>query len=131
MSTSDYLLSIFLCTLIVFFRIDFKGPEKPGEKLLKWLDRSGCTFEDYKYYMHSVDIQTNYSPQAKVAILISNDQYEYLSNLVTPPTDCEALGQILRNLGFITICLKNTPSIILKHIIMKTITLIPKDSYCK
>ncbi|XP_069355566.1 mucosa-associated lymphoid tissue lymphoma translocation protein 1-like isoform X1 [Maniola hyperantus] len=126
-------LSIEVCERIAKLadlKIEFKGPKRPGEQLLKLLDRRGYTFEQYTNYMNLVNGLTCYSPESKVAILIANDKYEHLSKLVTPSIDCESLGQILRKLGFITITVKNTKSGEFKDILIKTIGLIPENSYC-
>ncbi|XP_045506924.1 uncharacterized protein LOC123703088 [Colias croceus] len=114
--------------------ITYNDKKKPGECLLKYLDRKGLTVEQYRQLLatslNTKTIFTYYKPQSKVAILIANDKYEYLSKLVTPSIDCESLGSNLRNLGFITVSIRNTNSADLKNNITKVIEMIPEDSYC-
>ncbi|XP_023937292.1 mucosa-associated lymphoid tissue lymphoma translocation protein 1 [Bicyclus anynana] len=110
--------------------IVFQGQRTAGEELLKNLDRRGHTYEQYISYLNLVNRQAYYRPEAKVAILIANEKYEHLSKLVTPSIDCEALGNSIRELDFITVFISNTKSDMLKEILMKTFSLIPENSYC-
>ncbi|CAK1547691.1 unnamed protein product [Leptosia nina] len=115
-------------------KITFSETKCPGELLMKLLDRKGYSVPQYKQFLttalHTKTVLTYYQPQSKVAILIANDNYEHLSKLATPSKDCESLGSSLRNLGFITVSIRNTTSVELKAIIATVIGLIPENSYC-
>ncbi|KOB74706.1 Mucosa associated lymphoid tissue lymphoma translocation protein 1, isoform b [Operophtera brumata] len=105
--------------------------DKPGEQLVKALDRAGCSYERYAKLINSLDtIPTFYRPQAKVAIMIANERYTHLANLATPVCDCELLGSILSSLDFIVVIIKNSTSSQLKDALRNVFEMIPEDSYC-
>ncbi|XP_063834126.1 uncharacterized protein LOC135083321 [Ostrinia nubilalis] len=137
----DYLAALALpkgkCEVIADLAnltISFTDNEKPGEVLLKTLDRRGYSLSQYKNFLVSASqvktIITYYRPQTKVAILIANDKYQRLSKLATPSMDCDSLAANLKNLGFIVVTIKNTHSKELKEILSTVIQEIPEDSYC-
>ncbi|KAL0810885.1 hypothetical protein ABMA28_010188 [Loxostege sticticalis] len=115
-------------------KISFNDTKKPGEVLLKTLDRRGYSAEQYKNFLLAASqvktIVTYYRPESKVAILIANDRYQHLSKLATPSIDCDSLAANLKNLGFIVVTIKNTHSRELKEILSKVFQDIPEDSYC-
>lgn len=117
------------------FRISFVDSKKPGELLIKHLDRSGCSLQQYRTLINTAlntkTIITYYQPFSKVAVLIANEKYEHLSKLATPSIDCDSLACNLRNLGFITVTVKNTKVGNLKDILKNIFQAIPEDSYCK
>ncbi|XP_047539440.1 uncharacterized protein LOC125072788 [Vanessa atalanta] len=130
-------LSIEKCEIIAKLadlKVPFNDSKKPGELLIKYLDRCGCSLQQYKSLINSAlntkTIITYYHPLSKVAILIANEKYEHLSKLATPSVDCDSLACNLRNLGFITITIKNTKISDLKDMIAKIILTVPEDSYC-
>nr|XP_026497777.1 uncharacterized protein LOC113401915 isoform X1 [Vanessa tameamea] len=130
-------LSIEKCEIIAKLadlKVSFNDSKKPGELLIKYLDRCGCSLQQYKSLINSVlntkTIITYYHPLSKVAILIANEKYEHLSKLATPSIDCDSLACNLRNLGFITITIKNTKITDLKDMIANIILTVPEDSYC-
>lgn len=114
--------------------ITFNETKKPGELLVKYLDRHGCALQEYKNYvniaLNTKAITTYYQPTLKIAILIANEKYENLSRLATPSIDCETLANTLRDLGFVTIIIKDTKSIDLKLILTQLFSVISQDSYC-
>ncbi|CAH4036433.1 uncharacterized protein LOC123711124 isoform X3 [Pieris brassicae] len=130
-------LSTYQCEVIARLadlKITFDGIKNSGEVLVKYLDRKGYSVQEYKEFLitaqNTKTITTYYEPHSKVAILIANDKYEHLSKLATPSIDCESLASNLRNLGFITVIIRNSTSSTLKSNITKVIDLIPEDSYC-
>ncbi|XP_046972691.1 uncharacterized protein LOC124539363 [Vanessa cardui] len=130
-------LSIEKCEIIAKLadlKVSFNDSKKPGELLIKYLDRRGFSLQQYKNLINSAlntkTIITYYHPLSKVAILIANEKYEHLSKLATPSIDCDSLACNLRNLGFITITVKNTKIADLKDIIANIILTVPEDSYC-
>ncbi|CAG9122238.1 unnamed protein product [Plutella xylostella] len=113
--------------------ISFLDAGKPGEMLMKQLDRQGYSANQYKQILNSAFITrkaTFYKPQAKVAILIGNEQYIHLAKLATPATDCDHLGTKLKTLGFTVITLKNITSGVLKNVLVHLLEVVPNDSYC-
>ncbi|XP_050680548.1 uncharacterized protein LOC126976310 isoform X1 [Leptidea sinapis] len=108
----------------------FNVTKKPGEVLLKYLDRRGYSIVQYKQFLKVATISTFYKPQSKVALLIANDKYEHLSKLATPTVDCETLQSKLTSLGFITVYINNVSAEDLKKQISKVLQQIPEDSYC-
>ncbi|XP_041971430.1 uncharacterized protein LOC121727587 [Aricia agestis] len=114
--------------------LNFNDVKKPGEFLIKQLDKKGYSVSQYKKFLtttlNNKAIFTYYKPQSKVAILIANDKYEHLSKLATPSIDCDSLASKLKVLGFIPIVIKNVTSCSLKGVLKNIISLIPKDSYC-
>ncbi|CAH0714971.1 unnamed protein product, partial [Brenthis ino] len=129
--------SVELCEIIAKLadlNISFKESKIPGELLIKYLDRRGCSLQEYKKILNAAQntktIITYYQPQSKVAILIANEKYIHLSKLATPCIDCETLASNLRNLGFIVVLIKNTKSATLKEILSCIISKIHEDSYC-
>ncbi|CAH2098299.1 unnamed protein product [Euphydryas editha] len=115
-------------------KISFSESKKPGELLIKHLDRHGCSLQQYRSLINTAlntkTIITYYQPFSKVAVLIANEKYEHLSKLATPSIDCDSLACNLRNLGFITITVRNTKSSSLKDILQNIFQAIPEDSYC-
>lgn len=103
--------------------------------LIKHLDRRGYSFQQYRTLINTAlntkTIITYYQPFSKVAVLIANEKYEHLSKLATPSIDCDSLACNLRNLGFITVTVKNTKVGNLKDILKNIFQAIPGDSYCK
>ncbi|KAJ8708742.1 hypothetical protein PYW08_010124 [Mythimna loreyi] len=114
--------------------ISFSDSKKPGETLIKALDRSGLSAKQYKQLVtesyNVKTIQTFYKPQSKVAILVANEKYTNLSKLATPSIDCDSLASHLKNIGFIAIKIKNSTSTILKTILSKIFDLLEPNSYC-
>uniref|UniRef100_A0A914V892 Caspase family p20 domain-containing protein n=1 Tax=Plectus sambesii TaxID=2011161 RepID=A0A914V892_9BILA len=53
----------------------------------------------------------------KVALIISNSEYEYLPRLLTPPCDAETLAQVLLELGFKTVTLADLTLVEMTRII--------------
>ena len=102
---------------------------------MKYLDRHGCSLQEYKNYVNIAHntkaIKTYYEPTLKIAILIANEKYENLSKLATPSIDCDTLASSLRDLGFVTIIIKDTKSVDLKLILTQLFNVISEDSYCK
>lgn len=115
-------------------KIPYTNTTKPGETLVKALDRAGFSVSAYKKLVADSakvkTITTYYKPKAKIAILVSNDRYTYLSKLATPSIDCDSLATLLKNAGFITIKIKNTTGTQLKLILAKIFDLVEEDSYC-
>ncbi|CAB3220922.1 unnamed protein product [Arctia plantaginis] len=115
-------------------KISFSDAKKPGEQLIKLMDRSGFSVEEYKKYvvtsLNVKTITTYYRPQSKVAILVANDKYLYLSKLITPSIDCDSLAEHLQNLGFIVILIKNTTSAKLTSILTNIFDVLEENSYC-
>lgn len=115
-------------------RITFPDTARPGEQLLKMLDKSGLSLELYKKYVTASlkvkTVTTYYRPQSKVAILVANDKYLHLSKLATPSMDCDSLAENLTNLGFIVITIKNTTSNNLKTILIDIFDVLEENSYC-
>lgn len=126
---------MYLVTCLTCYRnISFLDAGKPGEMLMKQLDRQGYSANQYKQILNSAFITrkaTFYKPQAKVAILIGNEQYIHLAKLATPATDCDHLGRKLKTLGFTVITLKNITSGVLKNVLVHLLEVVPNDSYCK
>lgn len=118
----------------MYSRITFTD-KKPGEQLVKALDRAGFSIEHYqKFVTASLNVKTittYYRPQSKVAILVANDKYMYLSKLATPSIDCDSLATNLKNLGFIVVTIKNTTSENLTTILTNIFDVLEEDSYCK
>lgn len=123
------------CIINLIRRMSFNDAKKPGELLIKTLDRRGYSISQYKQFLSAAlqvkTIVTYYRPQTKVAILVANDKYRYLSKLATPSIDCDSLAANLKTLGFMVITLKNTASEELKDILIQLFSEIPEDSYCK
>ncbi|XP_026735304.1 uncharacterized protein LOC113499154 isoform X2 [Trichoplusia ni] len=115
-------------------RISFTNDKKPGETLIRSLDRWGVSANKYKQFvtasLNVKTISTYYKPQSKVAILVANDQYEYMSKLATPSIDCDSLATHLKTIGFIVIKIKNTISKNLKSILLDIFDLLEENSYC-
>lgn len=109
--------------------------EKPGEILMKTLDRRGFTAQQFRQFLttaiNTKPIVTYYRPQCKVAVLIGNDKYKHLSKLITPSIDCDSLASNLKSLGFLIVTLKNLSTKDLKTNLLNIFELIPEDSYCK
>lgn len=120
---------------ISFHRIQFTSATRPGKLLIETLNQLGYNAEQYRNYLSTVKntkiVRTYYQPYSKVAILIANNRYLYLSRLSTPPHDCDSLGSYLKTLGFIVVTVKNTKSNDLKVILDKLFQEIPQNSYCK
>ncbi|KAM3962182.1 mucosa-associated lymphoid tissue lymphoma translocation protein 1 [Aphomia sociella] len=104
----------------------------PGELLMKMLYRGGCTVHKFRQLLEAAQTvrPIYYRPHSKVAILIANDKYTYLSKLATPSIDCDSLSSNLKDLGFIVVTVKNTTSCKLREILSKIMQQIPEDSYC-
>lgn len=113
-------------------RIAFNN-DKPGEQLVKSLDRSGCSYERYTQLLKSTEdiIPMLYQPQTKIAVMIANERYTYLADLATPVCDCKLLGDILRDLGFVVFTIMNSTSMELKNALRNVFEMIPEDSYCE
>ncbi|KAL4718357.1 hypothetical protein ACJJTC_004611 [Scirpophaga incertulas] len=118
---------------IANIKLSFTDKKKPGEYLIKTLDRQGFTVDQYKHLVAQASqvktILTYYKPKAKIAILIANDRYTYLPKLATPSVDCNMLATNLKTLGFIVITLKNTVSINFQTLLIKIIQEIPENAY--
>ncbi|XP_075986195.1 uncharacterized protein LOC142983191 [Anticarsia gemmatalis] len=114
--------------------ITFSDSKKPGEQLLKLLDRAGFSAEHYKKLVTTSQnvkvITTYYKPQSKVAILVANDKYIYLSKLATPSIDCDSIAINLKNLGFTVIIIRNTTSGRLTSILSDIFDVLEENSYC-
>ncbi|XP_021196856.3 uncharacterized protein LOC110381011 [Helicoverpa armigera] len=130
-------LSLHRCEIIANLanlKITFDRSKKPGETLIKSLDRFGVTAIRYKQYLIASQnvrtITTFYKPHSKVAILVANDKYTQLAKLCTPSIDCDSLATHLKNMGFIAIKIKNTSSKHLKIILKKIFNELEEDSYC-
>ncbi|XP_068624135.1 mucosa-associated lymphoid tissue lymphoma translocation protein 1-like isoform X2 [Battus philenor] len=130
-------LNIELCEVIsklAELKVIFNENKTPGEVLMKALDRRGYSVHQYKQLLttalNTKTVSTFYRPHSKVAILIGNDKYKYLSKLVTPSIDCDSLALNLKNLGFIIIILKNMNSSDLKSALSIIFRKVPEDSYC-
>ncbi|XP_026316155.1 uncharacterized protein LOC113227443 [Hyposmocoma kahamanoa] len=115
-------------------KIQFTNTTRPGRLLIETLNQLGYNAEQYRNYLATVKntkiVRTFYQPYSKVAILIANNRYTYLSRLSTPPHDCDSLGSYLKTLGFIVVTVKNTTSNDLKVILNKLFQEIPQNSYC-
>ncbi|CAH2058130.1 unnamed protein product, partial [Iphiclides podalirius] len=116
------------------FKLKLNDNEKPGEILMKTLDRRGFTAQQFRQFLkialNTKPILTYYKPQSKVAILIGNDKYKHLSKLITPSMDCDSLASNLKVLGFLIVTLKNLCITDLKRNLSRIFDLIPEDSYC-
>ncbi|KAH9635288.1 hypothetical protein HF086_001944 [Spodoptera exigua] len=116
-------------------KITYTNTTKPGETLIKALDRAGISAPSYKKLVaDSAKVKTfttYYKPKAKIAILVANDRYTHLSRLATPSIDCDSLAALLKKAGFIAIKIKNTTGVQLKLILAKIFDLVEEDSYCK
>ncbi|CAK1589672.1 unnamed protein product [Parnassius mnemosyne] len=130
-------LNIDTCEVIsklADLKVNLNEIKKPGEVLMKTLDRRGYTVEQYRQLLttalNAKTIITYYKPQCKLAILIGNNKYKYLSKLVTPSIDCDSLASNLKGLGFIIITLKNLTAVDLKSNLSRIFESIPEDSYC-
>ncbi|XP_014365317.2 uncharacterized protein LOC106716325 [Papilio machaon] len=114
-------------------KLNFQSSKKPGEILMKTLDRHGYSVQQYRQLLttalNTKTILTYYRPQSKVAILIGNDKYRQLTKLVTPTIDCDSLASNLKKLGFIIVTLKNLTAAELKSYLTRIFQLIPEDSY--
>ncbi|KPJ09935.1 Mucosa-associated lymphoid tissue lymphoma translocation protein 1 [Papilio machaon] len=114
-------------------KLNFQNSKKPGEILMKTLDRHGYSVQQYRQLLttalNTKTILTYYRPQSKVAILIGNDKYRQLTKLVTPTIDCDSLASNLKKLGFIIVTLKNLTAAELKSYLTRIFQLIPEDSY--
>ncbi|XP_053620107.1 uncharacterized protein LOC128680753 isoform X2 [Plodia interpunctella] len=101
---------------------------------MKMLFRQGCSIKSFRHLLTAAEDIMNtvvyYRPKAKVAILIANDKYQYLSKLATPSIDCDSLSSNLKNLGFIVVMIKNTSSCVLRDILSRLFELLSDDSYC-
>ncbi|KAF9423677.1 hypothetical protein HW555_001003 [Spodoptera exigua] len=115
-------------------KITYTNTTKPGETLIKALDRAGISAPTYKKLVaDSAKVKTfttYYKPKAKIAILVANDRYTHLSRLATPSIDCDSLAALLKKAGFIAIKIKNTTGVQLKLILAKIFDLVEEDSYC-
>lgn len=114
--------------------VRFTQSTAPGEVILKALDRNGCSLQKYRQLLTTAlnrrVIKTYYKPEAKVAVLIANDKYQYLSKLITPSIDCDSLATHFKDMGFIVVTIRNTVSKELKDVLAQLFDLIPENSYC-
>ncbi|XP_067001253.2 mucosa-associated lymphoid tissue lymphoma translocation protein 1 [Anabrus simplex] len=65
----------------------------------------------------------------KVALLIANEEYENMDNLLKPITDVVTLTEILTNLGFKVLALCNLTLIEMRNAVKKICEKIPEEAY--
>jgi hypothetical protein len=104
-------------------------------ELIDVMDQRGYSLEQFNKILeqcpNSNTQSKNKTPRAtlKVAILVANAQYENWADLITPISDCDILGEILKNMGFIVITLVNVDTIRFKKSIEDISAAIPPQSY--
>lgn len=84
--------------------------------------------ESTKSAAHSTEVKPS-NPSLKIALLVANAKYDNWSHLVTPVTDCRAVGNLLKDMGFTIIFIENVTSDQFKKTIIELCSTLSPKSY--